>query len=168
MGVTIEKNFSKKIEAKDIIINVNAKMKVKLSYGVCINGDNAEYEISLGDAAIDASAYNQNVFDKKGTLFNANGAYNIKTGQYDYKVNSLTSENEINSITKRKAESTKDDFFAKVDKFGVYLQVNLISAKNTLADFGNLVQSYFEAIYNDYFNRDSEGNFDPDYNKTKD
>ncbi|QOG02341.1 RHS repeat-associated core domain-containing protein [Flavobacterium sp. MDT1-60] len=167
MGVIVEKDFSKKIETKDIIINASAKMRVKVSYGICINGDNAEYEVSLGDVSVDASAYNQKFFDEKGTIFNANGAYNVKTGQYDYKTNVLTSENEINSITKRKEELSKDDFFAKVEKFGVYLQVNLNQAGNGLADFGNLVQSYFEGVANDWFNKDSEGNFDPDYYKTQ-
>lgn len=127
-------------------------IKGNLSYSVCIDGDVVEYGFQAGQANGEVSAFGQPVISGEGTIMDANGSYNLKTGKDQFTINSFTGKVDSSGTDKNQGES---DLIVGLSGLGAYVKANLTEYGNDVKDFSNLVMSYIQAQAENYFNQNN-------------
>lgn len=127
-------------------------IKGNISYSVCIDGDVVEYGFQAGQANGEVNALGQQVISGEGTIMDANGSYNLKTGKDQFTINSFTGKVDSSAAEKNQGES---DLIVGLSGVGAYVKANLTEYGNDVKDFSNLVMSYIQAQAENYFNQNN-------------
>jgi RHS repeat-associated protein len=155
MGIGVEGSRSSSTEGEFAQANGTATAyKANIGLAVCVDGENIEYGVTIGQVSGETSVGGQNVVDGQFTTFNAVGSYNMRNGDQQFNMQAFTGGVNLGNNVNGEV-NTENDLITGVKALGAYIEINLTEMGNNLQDTGNLVMSYLQSVTNNYFNQNN-------------